>query len=331
MLKPSTTIVCALALLAGCADPVDKAAKARIFSPEAPPQVVASASEALPPEQLSQEPQLARRVLTMGAAEATERLGSFRYRASLKFSWTTPASLLLTEERLLEASIGGVGGDFRAQVDNSRDQGLEVIRSGGRVFAKSRYGTLRERKRDRGMAERAREEVFSGLRDFTSLFDERLQIEPRGTVSHQGRNAWRFVVTLGAPSTEKKSPSLLPAPAFAKGGGDETTRRRLAFFEKREPQSLAGELLVDAESSVVLKAKLDGTLRIPDAAGGKAALVQVSLDGAISDVGKVGKVPLPENALPDTDKPPGIAEALERFGLRNKDAGVGPEPDDDQT
>ena len=39
-------------LLTSCTDPVDKAAKQRIFSPEAPPKAVASAQEKLPPEQL---------------------------------------------------------------------------------------------------------------------------------------------------------------------------------------------------------------------------------------------------------------------------------------
>ena len=39
-----------------CTDPVDKAAKARIFSPEDPPKVVASAAEKLPPEDVADEP-----------------------------------------------------------------------------------------------------------------------------------------------------------------------------------------------------------------------------------------------------------------------------------
>jgi len=39
-----------LVLLAACSNPVDRAAKERIFSPEDPPPVVASAKESLDPQ-----------------------------------------------------------------------------------------------------------------------------------------------------------------------------------------------------------------------------------------------------------------------------------------
>ena len=38
-------LVCFLVLGVACTDPVDKAAKKRIFSPEDPPQAVAAASQ----------------------------------------------------------------------------------------------------------------------------------------------------------------------------------------------------------------------------------------------------------------------------------------------
>jgi hypothetical protein len=322
---------------AGCSDPVDRAAKARIFSPEDPPQVVASASEELPPDQAAQEPRVARRILTMGAAEATERLGSFRYRATVRFRWSEPSSLSLSEERKLEAGSGGVSGDFHAKVDNSRDQGLEVMRAQGRVFARSRYGTLRERKRDRGMSERAREEVFGALGDLVSFFDGRIQLEPRGTVMHEGHSAWRFVVSL-APKGEAAdagvAPELvkLPALAHARGAADDSTERRRSFFARKEPKSLSGEVWVDAEKSVVLKAKLEGTLMIPaSTAAPHNATVELALDSLVYDIGRVGPQAVPEFFLPDADKPSGIAEALERFGIRSRDAGVPPDADDDPT
>lgn len=315
---------------------MDRAAKARIFSPEDPPQVVASALEPLPPEQVSQDDRVARRVMEMGAAEATERLGSFRYHAAVKFEWEAPSSLTLSEERVLEAGKGGVGGDFHAKVDNTHDQGLEVLRAQGRIFARSRYGALRERKRDRGMAEREREEVFSALADVTSLFQGRMQLEPHGTVAHEGRSAWRFRVSLTAASEAKAdakpAAAKLPIPSLPRGAADDSTQRRLAFFDHKEPKVLTGEIWVDAETSVVLKAKLDGTLRVPAGpAAGKDATVKVSLDSLLSDIGQVGPLAVPEHFLPDADKPSGIAEALERFGIRARDAGVSGEPDDDAT
>ena len=78
-----------LLIAASCANPVDKAAKKRIFSPEDPPKVVASASEKIDAAALADKPELAQRVLRMGAAEATERLGPHRFNAALSFTWTS--------------------------------------------------------------------------------------------------------------------------------------------------------------------------------------------------------------------------------------------------
>ena len=86
-----TKLTAALALLAvagSCSDPVDKAAKKRIFSPEDPPKVVASSAEQLDPAKLGDQAPLARRVLRMGAAEATERLGPHRFTATVSLAWT---------------------------------------------------------------------------------------------------------------------------------------------------------------------------------------------------------------------------------------------------
>jgi hypothetical protein len=68
---------------AGCSDPADKAAKKRIFSAEDPPQAVAAASQKLPPQDAADNAVIARRILGMGAAEATERLGAHRYTATI--------------------------------------------------------------------------------------------------------------------------------------------------------------------------------------------------------------------------------------------------------
>jgi hypothetical protein len=59
----------------------------------------------------------------------------------------------------------------------------------------------------------------------------------------------------------------------------------------------------------------------------KEASVRVLLESSVSDIGVVGNLALPEKFLPDADKPPGIAEALRRFGLKATDAGV-PQPEE---
>jgi hypothetical protein len=321
-------IAAALALAAvGCQDPVDQAAKARIFSPEDPPKVVASAAEKLPPEDVAENPRVARRILSMDAAEVTERLGPHTYKATVSYEWagapgaTTPVKL--SETRTFRAGSGGVSGDFHGVLENSRDQGLEVMRVDGKVYARNRYGTFRQRLRDRGMGERTRAELTGAIRDVDALFRGRLHLAPQGTVTYEGRTAWRYAVELGPEGDTGTTPSVLPALLEPKNGRDDTTKRRLAFFENRTPKSLSGEVLVDAQTSVVLKARLDGRITVPanDAAG--AAELRMVLDSTLGEIGKDPELAPPQDFLPDVDKPQGIADALDRFGIpRNKPEGA---------
>ncbi|KFA86794.1 hypothetical protein [Archangium violaceum] len=326
---PKFALAATLALATvACQDPVDKAAKARIFSPEDPPKVVASAAEKLPPEDVADNPRVARRILSMDAAEVTERLGPHAFKATVTYEWTGAPGTVptkLTETRTFRAGPGGVSGDFHGVLENSRDQGLEVMRVGGKVYARNRYGTFRQRLRDRGMAERTRTELTAAIRDLDALFRGRMLLSPQGTVTHEGRTAWRYNVTLGPEGNTGTTRAVLPALSEPKGGRDDTTKRRLAFFENRTPKSLTGEVLVDAETSVVLKTRLDGRITVPANDAGGAAELRMVLESALSEIGQDPKLQPPENFLPDADKPQGIADALDRFGIpRNKPEGTTP-------
>ncbi|MBJ6761007.1 hypothetical protein JGU66_09545 [Myxococcaceae bacterium JPH2] len=313
-----STVTLALALAAvGCTDPVDKAAKARIFSPEDPPKVVASAQQSLPPEDVAENPRVARRILGMDAAEVTERIGPHRYQATVSYEWGGPNSanpVKLTETRTFRAGRGGVSGDFDGVLENSRDQGLEVMRVGGQVFAKNRYGPFRQRLRDRGMAERTRTELTGAIRDFDSLFQGRMKLTPEGTVSYEGRTAWKYTVSLG-PSVDSGPAQKLPALFAPKNGVDETSKRRANFFAHRLPRSLDGEVLVDKDTSVVLKARLDGRIGVPSEKTPEAAELRMTLESTLTEVGQDPRLQPPQDFLPDADKPQGIADALDHFGM----------------
>lgn len=325
-------IVCAVASL-GCQNPVDAAAKKRIFSPEDPPQAVAAANQKLPPEEVAQDESIARRILGMGAAETTERLGAHTYTATVTWEWTTGGkNVRLKETRQLLSGPGGVAGDFVARLSNSNEQGVEVMRVQDKVFARSTYGKdgagrFRQRQRDRGMAERLRDEASGALRDFDSLFLGRLQLTPQGTSTFEGRTAWKYTVGLAAAHDSTTAP--LPSLVTPKNGPDETTKRRQYFLEHRTPKVLQGELLVDAQTSVVLKARLDGRMAVK-ADEGEAEL-HLALDAQRSGIGKKPVIEAPKEFLPDEDKPDGVVAALERMGLskRRADAGVDSEGDDD--
>jgi len=239
----SRLLTAGLALLAACTDPVDRAAKERIFSPEDPPPVVASAKEAIDAQKLASDSKLTHRVLDMGPAEATERLGPHRFSAEVTFEWSSGnQKVKLTENRLLESAAGGVAGDFHARIDNSRDQGLEVIRARGQVFARSKYGKYRLRLRDRGMAERTRDETAGVLRQLDALFQGRLELALDGPTSVDGRPAVRYTLRLAdaaAPARAVKAETPPPV-GYARGALDEDSARRQRFMDQRQPKKLSG-------------------------------------------------------------------------------------------
>ena len=337
MLHSSRVLTTGLALLAACSNPVDRAAKERIFSPEDPPPVIASAKESLDAQKLASDAKLAHRVVDMGPAEVTERLGPHRFSAEVSFTWTAGKDTVkLTENRLLESAAGGVAGDSHARLDNSRDQGLEVVRSRGQVFARSKYGKYRLRQRDRGTAERTRDETAGALRELDGLFQGRMELALEGPTSVEGRPAVRYTVKLSdAPAAVKTSRGETPpSVAYARGGLDEDTARRQRFIDQRQPKKLSGEVLVDSATAVVLRAHLEGTLAVPGDKSVAPAQLHVVLDERIKDVGKAIDIKPPEGHLPDADKPEGIADALDRFGIQRKaapDAGVDTEADEDSS
>jgi len=334
VLHPPRLLTAGLALLAACSDPVDRAAKERIFSPEDPPAVVSSAKESLDPQKLASDPKLAHRVVDMGSAEVTERIGPHRFSAEVAFTWTAGKDTVkLSETRLLESAAGGVSGDFHARIENSRDQGLEVVRAKGQVFARSKFGKYRLRLRDRGMAERTREETAGALRELDGLFQGRLELALEGPTSIEGRSAVRYTVKLAEAGAGKPARGETPpAVAYARGGLDEDSARRQRFIDQRQPKKLTGELVVDATTAVVLRAHLDGIVAVPGDRGIAPAQLHVVLDERLKDVGKAVAIQAPEGHLPDADKPEGIADALDRFGIQRKgapDGGVDTEADED--
>ena len=313
----SLTLV-AVAGLASCSDSADRAAKKRIFSPEDPPKAVASAAEQLPAEALPRDPGLVRRLLGMGAAEATERLGPHKWTASVQFEWSGPRAVKLEETRSLLAGAGGVNGDFHAIQENSRNQGQELIRARGDVYARSRFGKFRQRKRDRGMAERERDDVYGVLREVDRIFRGRIALKPAGTAEHEGRPALKYEIQL-APAAPKQTAAALPPPQYARSGPDRDTQRRLRFVEHAEPQEISGELLVDVKTSVILKSRLQGTVNAPGEDAGNVTL-KLSASSEVSEIGKAPEIAAPADFVPDADKPEGIADALDRFGIPRGDA-----------
>jgi hypothetical protein len=323
--RRSVLIVASLALAASCVDEGDRAAKKRIFSPEEPSKAILAAAEPIDAGRLALDPALAWRVMTMGPAEALERVGPHRFSASVSFEWSSgKSSIALGEQRALEQARSG---DFYLKTENDRDQGMEIVRVADQTFARSKYHKFRERKRDRGQAEEMREDVFGALRSAQSILGNRLSVRLDGEELLEGRPTRRYQFVLSNEPLRPASPGAahLPPVQYPAQGPDEQTKRRVDFANLKVPKSAEGRLWVDIQSGVPLKSELTATVAAPGEASIASARLTLRVRSRVTPAEKIAVVS-PKEYLPDEDRPGGIAAALERFGISRADGGLARSP-----
>lgn len=297
-----------LALFLACTSAEDRAAKQRIFSPEDPPKVLLAAQEALQPEALHQRPAMAQRILSISAREAAFRLGPHRQDVDARFRWERgDRKVSLRETRVVEVDPGG---DFHVLVENDQLQGMEWIRLDGVSYARSRYASFRERRRDRGSSEHVLEEAYRALPTFHRLVHGAMKFSSAGIEKLGGRDAVRYDVALGEPLAEKDE--SLPEIVFPEGGPDEDTRLRLRAAEAGRATALSGSLWVDRGSSVPLKAELEAVIEVPDEE--ETARLVFSLRLTTSKIGESLGLRIPEH-LEDAPRPPGPVATLQAYGF----------------
>ena len=320
-----------------CQNPVDKAAKARIFSPEDPPKFVTRAADDLGPSHLNDSAENIKRVFTMSALEAEERLGPHQIKSALEFHWQGAGNKSELDE--VHTLTIGSHGDFAARLDagdrlGESKQGMEMIRAQGRVFARSRFQKFRERPRDRGAADRYEQEVYDVLGTLYELFDGRIALSPEGEDSVAGRKVYKYRVVLAEkpPALEDNGPKL-PALVVPRNGPDAHLKAEQLLAQKREPRTLSGTLSVDAQTAVPLAARLEGTVEAPGE-GSEHATLRLLVDSSVPKVGTDLVVAVPKDVVTDADRPQSIAAALERFDLpraaTKTDGGADAEDDDDK-
>ncbi|HYQ81761.1 MAG TPA: hypothetical protein VEP68_09670, partial [Anaeromyxobacteraceae bacterium] len=305
---PASLLLPALAALAACSSPEDRAARARLFS---------SGEERAAPAPFDWErPQ---RSLAMDADEASARLGSFDWEATV--GWTVSRAKdggervhLVERHRLRQAASG----EFEVQSDldpggqEGAETGKRIIWADKMTYARGRYapsGAWRERPTDRGRdARRYRDESFGVAADLLSLAAP-WKLTPAGEVVFLHRPARRFTVSLGEGARQA-------SPAPADRASDPDTRRRFAFLEGREPVKLEGEVVADGASGAPLKVQLRAAFRV---AGDPETRAEVELLAQVKAVGPaVAAVAPPREVLPDERKTRGVARALEAAGLRKR-------------
>lgn len=303
----------ALALLAaGCTRGADAEARRRVFGKEEAPARAPAAPDLSDPQAL----------LRLDAGEAARRLGSFEWRGAVKFAATrqgdSAARVQGTERHRVRQLVSG---EFEVESEHDGGtgpgsvSGKQVIFAGGMTYARNRFAPFRERPTDRGRdARRYRDESFGLLGELARLYGPALALTPAGEEPFLGRTARRFTVSLAqAPA----APPAADGRVFGQAGPDADTRRHLAFLDGRVPVAATGEVLLDAETGVPLRATLRGAFGVKD---DPRLRVQLEVTAEVRALGeKVAAVTAPRGALPDARKPAGVAAALEAAGLRSRD------------
>ena len=324
MRKAALTLSCAWAITAAsCSTRDNREAKKRVFSPE--PQLTPSqklAADKLDIAHLGSDPALEHRVLRMDAGEAFERLGPFKYQATVSFEWTMGTDTVkLSEDHLL---LCGPHGDFHAKITNDQEQGMELIRFADTVYGRSRAlkgaPEYRVRRLDRGHADEQRDEAFSALRTFYDTVNSRVGLNAASDSTQISRPAKQFGVFLSDKAPQKEDLGLPPVVP-PKEGRPEATRRRFQFVDRREPRVVTGTVWIDEATGVPVKSELHAEIVAPGEKGQEAHLA-LEVKTAIVALGDTVSVTPPKKSLPDEIRPSGVAAALERFGLSGVDGGV---------
>ena len=322
-----------LALLAfACKRTEDEKARERIFSPEQPIGVMAEAREPLDARQLADDAALAQRVLHMPRAEIAQRLGPHRAQQRVQFAWFHGPGLLdggsevsLSEETTLAE---GAGGDFSVRLVNDRNQGFELVWVKGEAFVKSLYGAFHKRRSDRSDPARVREQALSGLATFDRLA-RGLKLKLIGEATAEGRRVVRYAVAGWGARTAQNQKSDLPPAQYPENKVDPDTARRLELWDKEEPSSASGTIVIDAQTAVPLACDLTGHFKVsPNAKAAPAAELDLHTVLVTNAVGKDPNLKAPE-AEPDPSVPHAVKDPL-RFLGKAPGAQAAPEEQDEE-
>ncbi|HSN15665.1 MAG TPA: hypothetical protein VLT61_13615 [Anaeromyxobacteraceae bacterium] len=268
------------------------------------------------------DPEKPAAALAIDADEAAHRLGSFEWTAGAE--WTVSRQGSAESVRAVERHhvVQAATGEFLAEtgidpgLGEGSETGRDVIWAGNMTYARGKWAPWRERPGDHGRdARRYRGESFGLAGDLARLFGPRLALGNACETSLLGRAAIRYALSLAADVAE--AAPAADARVFPQGGPDPDTKARLALLDGAQPVSARGELIVDAQTGVPLRVSLDAAYGVK---ADPRARIQVSLRAEVKALGAgVPSVTAPANALPDERKPRGVADALERAGLKKKD------------
>jgi hypothetical protein len=132
---------------------------------------------------------------------------------------------------------------FRAVVENSADYGREIILSDGQLYLRPRHGAFHRRAPDTEHEPAGRQDdTFSELSGHLQLFASGLAVRDGGAAEVAGRPARRIELSRAG---EPRQVRVGSSP-------------QRAWRSSVEVESLSGEILLDSQTGVPLRARLEG-------------------------------------------------------------------------
>jgi hypothetical protein len=195
-----------------------------------------------------------------------------------------------TVVEVLEEEMGielDAKGNYHAQLDNSKEYGRDVYFVAGWLYQRPRYGKFhRRRPNDDGEAARIRGEVFGAVGATFDLLSPGVALADGGEVTVAGRKG--RVVKL----TTSREPREPPRQAL--------TQRK--WRESAAVRTVAGEMVLDAKTGVLLRAVLQGAVTFQR--DGRSFEMRLDARHELGTFGAVEDVepPAPELVVADTEK-----------------------------
>lgn len=246
----------------------------------------------------------ARRALGMPAGEVAARLKRLVAVQDVQLTLGQQGRVLLQERTASSVAFDGAGG-VRASQRGTR-HGFEVLAVGEKAFVRLDRGHYRGKGRRDVEVPELTEVAYSGLRQALQWFGPVQLTAPReGRVGGRPSVGYALQLQPGAASAPTQAGVLFPPgalPAVPPG----------AWREGARDLRLEGRVEFDAETGVVLQARLKGEL---SCAGPEGRPMQLSLQVRhdVSEVGRAAEVTEPAGAVAEFRRPVRPREPLAFF------------------
>jgi hypothetical protein len=161
----------------------------------------------------------------------------------------------------------GAGGEFAAELRNSRDYGRDAIWVGAALYLRPRYGKYHQRAaNDDREPGQICDQIYATLGDYFDLVRHGVQPKDGGPVDKNGRKARRITVSAAAKPRRRR---------------EAASQRK--WREQAAVQSVSGDFVFDQETGAVLEGKLSGAVTYQR----EGALYEMTVEvtHAVTDVG----------------------------------------------